>query len=258
MNPVPESSIENTTEREEVYTWSLRTRIEHFLIFSSVLVLVATGFPLKFHDASWAQAMSQWFGGAMVASQAHRIAGIILTCTCLVHVSLVIYRLMVGKRSGFRLTYLEMLPDRKDLDDLIDDFKYYLFLTDTAPQKRRYNYASKLEYLSLYWGCPLVILTGLVMWFKEWTYSLEIFSIAMPAWLINVCRIAHGMEALLAFSTIVVVHWYMVHWNPDIFPARWTWVTGTVPRELMEKEHPIEFQRLNGDSNRTAPQDSHE
>lgn len=232
------------TQRKELPKWSLRHRIEHFLIFTSVLTLCATGFPLKFHDAPWALAVAHFFGGPAFTTLIHRVAGVIMAATCVVHFLYVIAEFL--QRRGWRqkFTYLNMLPDWKDLHDLIDDFKYYFFLSKRRPAKRSVDYAGKLEYLSLYWGCPLVAVTGTVMWFKEWLYNFTIFGFAMPHWLINICRIAHGMEAVLAFSVVVTVHWYMVHWAPEVFPGRWTWVTGTMPRELMKEEHRLEYDRL--------------
>jgi cytochrome b subunit of formate dehydrogenase len=229
---------------KELPKWSLRSRIEHFLIFTSVLLLVATGFPLKFHDAPWAMAMADFFGGPAFSTWIHRIAGLVMAATCAVHFAFIVYNLAITRGFRAKFEYLNMLPDLKDLDDLIDDFKYYLFLSDRRPHKRSHDYAGKLEYLSLYWGCPLVAVTGLIMWFKEWFYNIDVFGLTIPAWLINICRIAHGMEAVLAFSVVAVVHWYMVHWNPDVFPARWTWVTGTMPDELMKEEHRLEYEKL--------------
>lgn len=232
--------------RKELPKFSRRARIEHFLLFFSMLMLVVTGFPLKFHDAPWALSLCHAFGGLAFTTWIHRISGLVMIATCAVHFLFVLVEVFKAKGFSAKLDYLSMLPDWKDLDDLIDDFKYYLFITNKRPDKRTTDYAGKLEYLSLYWGCPLVGITGLIMWYKEWFYSLEIpfLGWVMPEWVINVARIAHGMEAVLAFFVVAIVHWYMVHWGADVFPARWTWITGTMPKELLEEEHKLEYERL--------------
>jgi hypothetical protein len=59
-----------------------------------------------------------------------------------------------------------------------------------------------------------------------------------------VALVAHGWEATLAFSAIIIWHLYNEHFNPDNFPMSKVWLTGTLSREHMEREHPIELERL--------------
>ena len=37
---------------------------------------------------------------------------------------------------------------------------------------------------------------------------------------------------------------YNSHFNPDAFPASNSWITGTLTREEMEREHPLELERI--------------
>lgn len=234
------------SERKELPRLSLEHRICHFLTFMSVILLVLTAFPIKFHNAPWAISLNHMFGGMEVTRIIHRICGLIFFGTFVFHVIRLVCKLLKfkGDINAFLKSFY-MIPDLKDLNDIIGDVKYLFFLSDDIPPKRRFDYAGKMEYLAIYWGCPLVFFTGLLMWFKETLFEINFPILGyLPGWLFNVAKIAHGAEAVLAIIIVVVVHWYIVHWGADVFPARWTWLNGTMPAELLEEEHILEYERL--------------
>lgn len=241
------------SKRKELPRLSREHRIQHFCVFTSVLLLAFTGFPIKFHDAPWAIHVNQLLGGMEVTRIIHRICGVVFFGTIVVHIILLVKKSYCRMKEGksLNLSFFYMLPDLKDLNDLIGDVKYWFFLSEDKPPKRRFDYAGKFEYLAIYWGGPLVFFTGIFLWFKEFFYEISYPIIGyLPGWLLNVARIAHGAEALLAVIVVIVAHWYIVHWGADTFPARWTWLNGTMPAELMEEEHLLEYERiLDGDIN---------
>ncbi|MCB0270861.1 MAG: cytochrome B, partial [Calditrichaeota bacterium] len=61
---------------------------------------------------------------------------------------------------------------------------------------------------------------------------------------IDVCEVIHYYEAWLAFLAIVVWHIYYVIFNPDVYPMNFTWLTGKISEEEMEKEHALELERI--------------
>ena len=235
------------SKRKELPRLSREHRIQHFCVFTSVIMLAITGFPIKFHDAPWALQLNQALGGMEITRVIHRICGIVFFGTLVVHVILLVKKTLCRRKQGksLDLKFFYMLPDLQDLRDLIGDLKYWFFLSEDKPPKRRFDYAGKFEYLAIYWGCPLVFFTGIFMWFKEFMFEVNWPIIGyLPGWLLNVARIAHGAEAVLAVIVVIVAHWYIVHWGADTFPARWTWLNGTMPAELMEEEHLLEYERL--------------
>jgi hypothetical protein len=79
-----------------------------------------------------------------------------------------------------------------------------------------------------------MILTGFALWNPIATSSV------FPGQFIPAAKAAHGGEALLAFLAILVWHFYHVHlktFNKSIF-------TGTLTREEMEHEHPLELAAI--------------
>jgi len=74
----------------------------------------------------------------------------------------------------------------------------------------------------------------------------------LPEQAVAVALVAHGWEATLAFSAIIMWHLYNEHFNPDSFPMSKVWLTGTLTREEMEREHPVELERIEAENSDEA------
>lgn len=239
------------SKRKELPRLTLMQRIQHILIFSSLLTLVFTGFPIKFASAPWALPLNQLVGGMPVARIIHRTAGTVFFGTFIFHVFYLAFNFICHLRKPTsvtiwdKLAFFSMVPDKKDLQDLIQDIKYWLFLADHKAPKRKFDYFGKFGYMAVFWGIPIVGPSGVIMWFKEFFFSTEFPVIGyLPEWVFSVVKIMHSDEVFLATIVLTVWHWYIVHYNPDIFPIRWTWLNGTIPAELLEEEHILEYERL--------------
>jgi cytochrome b subunit of formate dehydrogenase len=95
-----------------------------------------------------------------------------------------------------------------------------------------------LDYVAEYWGTPVMILSGLILWFPGAAAGI------MPGWVIESAHFVHQGEGLLAILVIFTWHIYTVHFSPDFFPMNRVWLTGKVSREVMKKEYPLELARL--------------
>jgi len=69
---------------------TLNERAQHALLLGSFLVLVVTGFALKYPHAFWAEPIVQWEGGFPLRGILHRIAGVILMGASVYHLVFVI------------------------------------------------------------------------------------------------------------------------------------------------------------------------
>ena len=121
--------------------------MQHITLFSSVILLACTGFPLRYHDKPWAEPLYNFFGGIAVAPWIHRFAGSVLLLLFVYHTGYWIYlfvskRVMPLKREN-RLTLRnvgkeflaqDMIPNKKDFYDLIDMFKYLLYISPRPPR----------------------------------------------------------------------------------------------------------------------------
>jgi cytochrome b subunit of formate dehydrogenase len=219
-------------------------RIQHAILAISVVVLVLTGMPLKFHDTSWAPYLYAMFGGIKAAPIVHKVFGSILVILFIFHVFYlihIIYRqkiLPLKKREG--LTVMKVLlvlvrqplvPNMKDALDIRDLMKYLLYFTNERPKGDKFTWKEKFDYWAPFWGMIIIGFSGLVLWNKE------IATTILPGEALNFSLIAHSDEALLAALFLFIWHWYNVHFNIAVFPMGNVFITGYLPEELMVEEH---------------------
>ena len=131
-----------------------------------------------------------------------------------------------------------MIPTFRDFSDAVGMFKYYLGLSEEQPKFDRYDYRQKFEYWGLVIGGIIMIVTGFIL------YLPVFFTKLLPGVIIPIAKFVHGYEALLAFLVIIIWHMYGAHFNPDVFPFDSSIFTGKISRERMEKEHHLEYVRL--------------
>lgn len=206
----------------------LGARIEHFILMVSFTVLAITGLPQKYAVLPFSEAMIDVMGGIEMVRVIHRAAAIILVFGSFYHLLTSGYRLFVKHER------MQMLPDKKDLQDLIDTVRYNLGFSKEHPKMRKFNFGEKFEYWAVVWGTLIMALTGFVLW------NPIAFTFLFPGELIPAAKAAHGGEALLAVLAIIIWHMYNVHikhFNPSIF-------TGNLPQHQMEEEHALELERL--------------
>ncbi|MCJ7541312.1 MAG: cytochrome b/b6 domain-containing protein [Desulfobacterales bacterium] len=219
-------------------------RIQHIILAICVIVLVLTGMPLKFHDASWAHYLYALFGGIKVAPIVHKTTGCILMLLFVYHIIYLAYNIYTGQIAPLRkkkelsvgklvtlLATLPFIPNRKDLEDIIQLFKYLLFVTDRKPQGDEFTWKNKFDYWAPFWGIPVLGISGLIMWNKEFATHF------LPGEIINFALIAHSDEALLAALFLFIWHWYNVHFKTSVFPMGTVFITGYLSEKLMVEDH---------------------
>ena len=217
-----------------IVRFNVQQRVEHFITMVTFALLCLTGLPQKFHGAEWAHAIVDLFGGVDVTRWIHRIAGITLAVSTVVHFTRGIL-LMMSKRQ-----YFSMVPTRKDFEDAILQLRYYLGATQDHPKYDRYTYKEKFEYWGLVVGNVIMVLTGFILFFPVQAASL------IPGQFIPAAKVAHSNEGLMAFFVITIWHIFNAHLNPDVFPFDASIFTGKVSRERYVHEHPLELARLEG------------
>jgi formate dehydrogenase gamma subunit len=224
-------------------------RIQHIALFVSFLLLAITGLPMRFPEVEWLSVVYRLVGGLPVARIIHRSAAALMILGGIVHL---VYLLVLLVQHKFRvLEAWPMIPTWKDARDWWETSLYYFGLRDELPQYDRFNFREKFDYFAVFWGLPVMMFSGLVLWFPVYFGNL------LPNLAIGMAYIAHSDEAILAISAIVVWHFYNAHYNPDKFPMNWVWWTGKLSEEEIQKEHPLEYERIIKDSNsvRSSPVD---
>jgi formate dehydrogenase subunit gamma len=231
---------------EEFVRLSLELRLQHALMALSVILLVVTGLPLKFHESGWAKPIIGLFGGPDFSPIVHRIAATGLIIAGMWHLVFI-----VATREG-RRTFLQLIPMPQDARDAWQQIKYYLGRTGDRPKYDRFSYVEKFDYWAVYWGMVIMIGSGTMLWFTEF------FLRHVPKWVTDIAKEAHSDEALLATLAIVIWHFYNVHLNPHKFPMNRTFITGKISEREMIEEHPLEYERIMEERRRKTADDGGE
>jgi len=204
-------------------------RWQHLVLLTSFIVLVITGFALKFPDSWFAEMLAM---GEHLRSVIHRVAGVVLIAAGIYHVCY-----LIAAREGRRLLR-DIAPAPKDAFDAWATMRYYLGLSSVKPKFGRFNYAEKAEYWALVWGTALMGVTGIMLWAKVWVGNL------LARWWIDVATSIHFYEAILATLAIVVWHFYQVFFDPDVYPMNSAWWDGKMSVEHYREEHELDVESL--------------
>ena len=212
---------------------TLEERLQHGALALSFIVLVFTGFQLRFPDSWWAGSFRDVVGSVVsYRSLVHRIAAVVMTLASIYHLYYIVFTVrgrQLVKDLWFRL---------KDARDLVGMLRYNLGLTPVKPKLDRFSYIEKAEYWALIWGTIVMAGTGGAMWLDN--SFMNVFGKLGY----DVARSIHYYEAILATLAIIVWHFYFVIFNPDSYPLNTAFWTGKLSHREMEEEHPLELERI--------------
>jgi cytochrome b subunit of formate dehydrogenase/protein-arginine kinase activator protein McsA len=215
-----------------VVRMNLWFRIAHWGVMLSFPTLVFTGFALKYPDSWWAKPILLWEGHIAFRGGLHRAAAIVLVAATLYHV----VHLAVSRRD--RIFLWAMLPRWRDATDLLQVLLYNLGLRQDAPTFAKFNYAEKIEYWAFLWGTAVMGVSGFILWFNNFT--LRHFA----KWTTDAATAVHWYEALLATFSILLWHFYLVIFDPLVYPMETAWIDGRVFADHYEHSRPEYFRAL--------------
>ncbi len=210
--PIPSEQLEDAEER-----MSVAGRITHAMLLTSFIVLVHTGFALKYPEAWWACPFPFLEGLCELRGLIHRIAAVVMILGSVVHV----VHLAVDRRA--RQLMKGMIPGLSDLRDLKGRFQYFFGKVEHPPKAEWFSYPEKMEYGGVLWGTFVMAVTGVLLWAEN--LSLRF----LPSWALDVATTVHFYEAILATLSIAVWHFYHVIFDPLVYPMDKAWLTGESP-----------------------------
>lgn len=204
-------------------------RLQHWLLLTSFMALVLTGFALQYPDSllAWILGSSEF-----LRRIAHRVAAVVMLLAGVYHLAYL--ALSKDGRQWLR----DMLPKIKDVWDVVGNFAYYLGLKREKPRMARFGYAEKAEYWAVIWGTFIMGLTGVMIWFK-----ISVFSF-LARWWIDIALAIHFYEAVLATLAIIVWHFYQVIFDPDVYPVNFAFLDGRVSEESYKEEHELAYEAM--------------
>ncbi len=216
----------------KVLRFDLHMRLQHFLMALSVLMLIITGFPIKYGHTQWAKYVINLFGGFGNMFNVHKTFAVIMILSALYHVFWLAGSYLKGRKSW------AMMPQWKDFVDCVHHIGYLLGLRSQPPNFGRYTYLEKFEYFAVVWGVIVMGLSGAMLWFPQ------LFIPWLPRWAIGVARVVHSNEAFVCMLAIFIGHFFAVHFNPKVFPSSRVWLDGYIDIKHLAEEHPLEYKQM--------------
>ncbi len=217
----------------------------------SVMVLAVTGLPVRHSDESWAPVIYSFLGGPDVVPNIHRAAGCVLIFVFIWHTFYWIRLFFknnlatLHKEKKFNVKNIiksflsqSMIMNKKDLIDVVDHFKYILFISNKPAQHGRFIWKEKVQYYAQYYGITLISVAGVMLWWRD-----EV-SHVFPGIVLNVAYIVHSYEALLALLFLFFITWYNEFYSPEKFPIPTGFFSGYISEPQMIHEHYFRYVEL--------------
>lgn len=217
--------LKKVLQKKSIRRMNFNEMWQHMFLTVTFVVLVVTGFALRFSEAAWVKFLFGWEGGFPVRGIIHRTAAVLFILTALWHI---VYLTTERGRQFFS----DIFPRKKDLGQFIELTGYNLGFRDAPPLFGRFGYVEKAEYWALLWGTVLMVISGFFLWFGN--IAVKWFAKGF----LDVIRVIHYYEAWLATLAILIWHMYSVIFRPGVYPMNPAWLTGKTPEEMYRHEHP--------------------
>jgi len=217
-------------QRRTIVRLTANQRLQHWLLLTSFIALVLSGFALQYPDSLLA-----WLLGSNehLRRITHRVAAVVMLVVGIYHIG------YLALTKDGRRWLKDMWPRIKDVNDLFGNFAYYLGLKRIKPKIARFGYAEKAEYWAVIWGTFIMGLTGLMIWLKIGVFGF------LARWWIDIALAIHFYEAVLATLAIIVWHFYHVIFDPDVYPVNFALIDGRISEKLFREEHELAFEQMN-------------
>jgi formate dehydrogenase gamma subunit len=200
-------------------------RAQHTVLLITFLLLVVTGFALRFSDAWWSVILFGRDGGFPLRNLIHRISAVTLLLLSLSHL---LYLRGARGREFMRVIF----PSLDDLVHFRQMLSYNLGRTDERPNFGLFSFMEKFEYWALVWGMIIMTVTGTMLWFDDYVVRV------LPKGVLDVMLVIHYYEAWLATISILIWHLYSTVFSPAVYPMNPAWISGKMPVEQFRHEHP--------------------
>lgn len=219
--------------RKQLYLrWTKIERIQHWVLAITFIILVITGFALKYPDSWWTWPFVYAGQKIDLRGITHRIAATFYLALALFH----LWYLIFTERG--RAQFNAMRIRWQDAIDLRKQIRFNLNKSTERPKFGHFTYWEKAEYWALIWGTIVMAGTGLTLWFENIALKL------LPLWVLDLSTVIHLYEAILASLAILVWHFYFVIFNPEVYPVNFSMFDGHITQHEMEEEHAGELEEI--------------
>ena len=217
--------------------FSVIERLFHLLLMITFLLQTATGFSRLYITTSWGKKINAIFGGYDTSLLIHKWVGVVMMIGFVIHTVYLLTR--INWRTPVKSIFGEdsLVPNLTDLKQFGQRILWFFGL-GSSPRFNRWTYWEKFDYWAVYWGLPLLAITGVMLMYPLVTSRF------LPGWSLNIAALLHRAEAILAVTYIFIVHFFIGHLRPSSFPMNEAMFSGSVPLKEAIEEKPAWVERL--------------
>jgi formate dehydrogenase gamma subunit len=230
------NSMDKKVNDGYIVRFNLIERIQHIVLFVSLIMLLLTGLSLAYYDSWFGKFMIGLEGGLQGRGKLHNLFAFVLIALGIFHAFYVTF----SDKGHREISFLKYR--KKDFKNLVLSFKYNFGLSKEKPRFGRYNLAQKFQYWGVIFGCAIMIITGIILLLKVWDIAM-----IFPKWLWDITNLVHSYEGMLIFLVLFVWHIYDVHLSPGVFPMSNIWLSGKISKQELKEEHPAEYEEILGE-----------
>jgi len=223
--------------RAAIKRFSGLDRVFHVSLMLTFLLQAATGFSRLFITTSWGKMLSNLFGGYDTCFLIHQRVGVLMIIGFALHVLYLVGKVNWRNPRESIFGPDSLVPNLQDARNLWQRILWFFGL-GSAPRLDRWAYWEKFDYWAVFWGLPLLAVTGLMLMYPLATSRI------LPGWILNVAGLLHEAEAILAVVYIFIVHFFIGHLRPFSFPMNEAMFAGSVALEEAMEEKAAWVERL--------------
>ena len=212
-------------------------RIFHLLLIVFFLTQGMTGLARMYIETPWGKMLAWIFGGYEAALFMHKLVGILMLCGFGVYILYLLFGINWKRFPGCLFSPESLVPQPRDIKDFFQHVGWFFRITE-APPFDRWGYWEKFDYWAVFWGIPLLGITGLLL--ADPIFASRI----VPGWILNVVLWIHRIEAILAMAHIFIIHFFVAHFRRHNFPMDRTMFEGSADFDAVRHERPAWIERL--------------
>jgi len=225
------------TPTMRIRRFSKLDRLFHLVLMITFLIQAGTGFGRMYTTSSWGTRFISIFGGYENAALIHHWVGGLMIAGFTIHLIYLITRVSLKNPWKSIFGPDSLVPNLNDARHLWQRFRWF-FRLGPHPRLDRWAYWEKFDYWAVFWGLPLLAVTGIMLIYPQ--TASKVF----PGWALNIAALLHRAEAVLAVSYIFIVHFFVGHLRPSSFPMNEAMFAGSVNVEEAMEEKPAWVERL--------------
>jgi cytochrome b subunit of formate dehydrogenase len=221
---------------EQITRFDVHFKLQHYLIMIGVTLAGIIGLLQAFPDwAAGSNFLNNIWGGLDLKRHFHHYFAYIVDFTVFYFLFYLAYKFFIKKEK-----MRAMLPNFKDIKDMIHMNLYILGIKKDEPQYNRYTFGQKIDFFIILLGVPTLSLTGLAMHYTSVSeHVIGGMGIALAV-------VIHRSVAIFLAWFVLSVHLYYAHLAPGLFPVNTVILTGKMSKSRYRALFPLDNERLSG------------